>query len=364
MSGAGIDAATAKFHAGPLQIPSLDGLRAVAFLLVFVSHAGWQRSVPGGFGVTIFFFLSGYLITTLLRQELAHRGAISLRLFYARRLLRIWPPFYIVLAVVTIATLAGLLTMKLQSGALWALALHVTNYRTIFFGLDGAPPGTRVYWSLAVEEHFYLLFPLLFIGLNHLGWTRRTQAGVLWTICGLVLFWRAALVIGFQVGTDRTYMGTDTRFDSLLFGCALAVYGNPALDPTRFRPGTWRNVFLPAGLALLFLTFLVRGGVFRETARYTLQGVGLVPVFVAAIRYPAWGPFQFLNWAWIRWLGLLSYSLYLLHYSVLHGVQENLSLARLPSAMLALAISIGLAYTMYLLVERPAARLRKRLSRA
>lgn len=363
-SGGSAAGATTTLNTESVHIPSLDGLRAVAFLIVFVSHAGWQSAIPGGFGVTIFFFLSGFLITTLLRQELARHGSISLRRFYARRLLRIWPPFYIVLALATAATLTGVLAMQLQPAALKALVFHYTNYRTMVSGIDGMPPGTLVYWSLAVEEHFYLLFPLLLIGLNRLGWSRGRQAGLFWLLCGLVLAWRTFLIVGLHVPATRTYMGTDTRFDSLLFGCALALYGNPALDPTEIAAGIWRRWLLPAGVALLLSTFVIRGDVFRETLRYTLQGIGLVPVFVTAIRYPAWGPWQALNWVWMRWLGLLSYSLYLMHYCVLHGVQDNLSWSRIPTALLAFSISVFLAWMMYLLVERPCARLRKRLSRA
>jgi len=83
----------------PLHIPSLDGIRAVSFMIVFLSHAGLERLVPGGFGVTVFFFLSGYLITTLLRMEAERTGSIDLRGFYLRRVFRIFPPFYLFLAL-------------------------------------------------------------------------------------------------------------------------------------------------------------------------------------------------------------------------------------------------------------------------
>src|SRR5258708_26476857 len=91
-----VAAARAPFH-----IPSLDGLRAVSFFIVFAAHAGLDRIVPGGFGVTVFFFLSGYLITTLMRMEAEATGHVSLKNFYLRRALRILPPFYIVLLAAT-----------------------------------------------------------------------------------------------------------------------------------------------------------------------------------------------------------------------------------------------------------------------
>src|SRR5438105_2995303 len=82
---------------GGFQIPSLDGIRAVSFLIVFLAHAGLERYVPGYFGLTVFFFLSGFLITTLLRREYDRTGSVSLSHFYLRRILRIFPPFYLVL---------------------------------------------------------------------------------------------------------------------------------------------------------------------------------------------------------------------------------------------------------------------------
>ena len=90
-------------------IPSLDGIRTIAFLIVFLSHAGGEKIFPGGFGVTVFFFLSGYLITTLLRREYEQNQFINLKHFYLRRLVRIWPGFYLVLFLASILTWIGVL---------------------------------------------------------------------------------------------------------------------------------------------------------------------------------------------------------------------------------------------------------------
>src|ERR1051326_8050510 len=103
-----------------LQIPSLDGIRALAVLLVFAAHAGLNERVPGNFGVTVFFFLSGYLITTLLRLEWERTGGISLKAFYLRRVLRILPPMYLVLAAASLLTVAGLLEGSVQLDTLLA----------------------------------------------------------------------------------------------------------------------------------------------------------------------------------------------------------------------------------------------------
>src|ERR1700722_4707088 len=125
-----------------LHLPSLDGIRAVSFLLVFAAHAGLHDVIPGGFGVTVFFFLSGYLITTLLRREHDAKGTVSLRQFYLRRALRILPPFYLVLGLAALAASAGILAGGLDPRGLSAQALHLANYWIVRHGYDGLPSGT------------------------------------------------------------------------------------------------------------------------------------------------------------------------------------------------------------------------------
>jgi peptidoglycan/LPS O-acetylase OafA/YrhL len=351
------DAAT-----GP--IPSLDGLRALSFLIVFISHAGYRSIIPGGFGVTVFFFLSGFLITTLLRLEHEQHGRINFRDFYLRRVLRIWPPFYTVLLLAVIGTATGLVGGRLLPAPLLAQALHFNNYWTIGHGTDGIPSGVDVYWSLAVEEHFYLLFPWILAGLYALIARPGRRAAVLWGLCLVILVWRWALVQNLGASENRTYMGSDTRFDSILFGCALALGFNPALDPQRGAAWLWKWVLFPAGLALLTFTFLYRGAVFRETWRYTAQGIALMPLFVVAIRHPGWGPMALLNLRPVKFVGLLSYSLYLLHHVVLGVFQNHLVAPRLVLALAALTVSLAIAWAIHVGIEKPAGRLRRRLSHA
>jgi peptidoglycan/LPS O-acetylase OafA/YrhL len=346
------------------EIPSLDGLRAISFLIVFVSHAGLPSLIPGGFGVTVFFFLSGFLITTLLRLEQQASGRIALRDFYARRALRILPPFYTVLALAVVGCAIGWVPGTLAPGPVASLALHFSNYWTIAHGERGMPAGTVVYWSLAVEEHFYLVFPwifrLLFRGLG--GGPARARA--LLGLCAIIMAWRFVLVLALHSIENRTYMGSDTRFDSILFGCALALGANPVLDRSRFSDRVWKWVWLPLGLAGLLFSFLDRDPVFRETWRYTLQGVSLVPVFVVAMRSPRWGPMRLLNWGPLRFMGVLSYSLYLLHLVVIGVVETRWGLHGFAAGVTALAISIAIAWLIRLAIERPATRLRRRLAHA
>jgi peptidoglycan/LPS O-acetylase OafA/YrhL len=350
----------------PLNIPSLDGLRAVSFLIVFVAHAGLKSVVPGGFGVTVFFFLSGYLITTLTRIEAQDTGRVSQRNFYVRRALRIFPPFYIVLAGATLLVFLGVLDSQSPLRLMPVLSqyLHFSNFWIASHGMDGMPSGTNVYWSLAVEEHFYLLFPIAFVALARLGLTGRTKATLLWGLCAAVLVWRCVLVLVLHAAPDRTYLCSDTRVDSIAFGCALALWRNPVLDAEgdAAQSAFWRRVLFPAGMALLLVTFLVRGPVFRETLRYTLQGIALTPVFVAAVRWPRLLLFRPLNWRPVRFIGTLSYSLYLVHFVTLSVIEQHSRLGPVQRGILALLVSVGVSWAIYRVVERPCARLRKHFS--
>ena len=345
------------------HIPSLDGLRAISFLLVFIAHAGLERYVPGGLGVTIFFFLSGFLITTLLRSEFEKNGAVNLRHFWLRRALRILPPFYLVLTVAVLLSPSLDTTGSMSAPAVTALALQYTNYRIILHGYGGMPLGTGVYWSLAVEEHFYLVFPWIFIAMRRLNLSGRSQAFFLWGICALVLMWRLALVLHYHAPVLRTYLGTDTRIDSILFGCALAVWHNPVADGSPLNERRWKYLYLPMALLLMLACLCVRRDDFRETLRYSLQGVALTGIFIAAIRFPRWPIFAALNTRVMVFIGLLSYSLYLMHLGIINIVTTWLpALGPVAQGLLSLATAVALAWLIYVAVEKPCARLRRKLS--
>ena len=345
-------------------IPSLDGIRTIAFITVFLSHAGLGDLIPGGTGVTVFFFLSGYLITTLLRQEYDRYETLNLKLFYLRRVLRIWPSFYLVLLVGTALTVLGFLRGEIHLPAFLSQALHYFNYYRIFVNAEGITAGSLVYWSLAVEEHFYLIFPLLYLALRKLGVSSRRQMLIFWGLCLAVLVWRCVLVFSLRGDHAYTYYATDTRVDSILFGCALGVSSNPMLDAQQYSNKLWKYLFLPAGIILMLFSFLYRSPDFRETFRYTIQGIALCPIFFTAIRFPSWGLFRVLNLKWMRFLGVLSYSLYLVHYTVILAIWNYLpQFSKVFQAAISLLISLGLAYLIYQFIELPIGQLRKKFSR-
>ena len=224
--------------------------------------------------------------------------------------------------------------------------------------------GTEVYWSLAVEEHFYLLFPLFYILLRRLKLGASQQAFIFLGLCLLVLLWRCLLVFTMGADYDRIFFATDTRIDSILFGCALAVAYNPAMEQDRqISERNLKRIFLPLGFALLLITLIVRVDFLRDTLRYSVQGIALYPFFVAAIRFPDWGLFKVLNWKWVRFVGVLSYSLYLVHFVVIKIMNTTMpELGKIETGLLALAISFAIAYGIYRFAEVPAAQLKRKFA--
>jgi peptidoglycan/LPS O-acetylase OafA/YrhL len=347
-----------------LYIPSLDGIRAISFFLVFFSHAGLGGIVPGGFGVSVFFLLSGYLITTLLRAEFGRYGRISLGHFYLRRVLRILPPLYITLALAMVLASIGPNAPGIPFAGTLAQALQVSNYFQIYSADAITLPGSGVLWSLAVEEHFYLIFPLLYVWMCP-RFDAARQALILLAVCAAALAWRCLLHFYFHAGFEYTYYGTDARFDSILYGCVFAIIANPVFkDPLQgwfLRHMKW---LLPLGFGLLLGTFIYRNDSFRETFRYTVQALALIPLFIAAIHYQGSWVVRLLNLPWVRFLGVLSYSLYLCHYIIMENLARLWPMPLFLQGAVSLTCALGFSTLVHYWIERPATRVRRRLSKA
>ena len=349
--------------ANTFKIPALDGIRALSFLIVFISHDRLEEQVPGLFGVVVFFFLSGYLITTLMRIEIEKTGNLSIRNFFLRRAFRILPPFYIVLLLILWIVWAGWLQGFHTTSDLVASLFYVTNYWNIYVH-SVMMPGFNIFWSLAVEEHFYMIFPFAVLLMLCLRLRRKTQAALLLGVCGIVLLWRCILVfklhsLDMTFGPVnyplRTMYATDTRLDSILFGCVLGLWCNPILDE-KPRHSLVASIL---GSVVLLATFIIRTPEFRETFRYTLQGLALMPLFISAITWHDHWAFKWLDSPPLRFMGVLSYTLYLVHYPILN-LAEKWTDNRLVVGISALAISVLVAYAIHLLVERPMANLRRK----
>jgi peptidoglycan/LPS O-acetylase OafA/YrhL len=350
--------------AGSFHIASLDGMRALAVMIVFVGHAGLGHIVPGGFGVTVFFFLSGYLITTLLRREYEQHGTISFPKFYLRRVYRIFPPLYLVLAILIALKLSGSVHHDMTWTAVAAQVFHLTNYYLVTYpSVEAAPvvPYTVPFWSLAVEEHFYLLFPLALLVLLK-RWSYGQAAAALALGCVLVLLWRFALLgIAGDPG-HYTYHATDTRLDSLLYGCIMGLWLNPALDkaPDGIGGRGW-TVLCSLAIALLAASFLWRSEEFRTTLRYTLQGIALFPLFYCAVRYHRLALFSWLNTRPVRALGLVSYTFYLCHFAAIDIAGKVLNVDGLARGVSGFVLAAVFSAACYMLIEKRFAAMRRKL---
>jgi peptidoglycan/LPS O-acetylase OafA/YrhL len=252
----------------------------------------------------------------------------------------------------------------MSPGAVLAQFAHLTNYYMLLSaGGEHAAvvPFTGPMWSLAVEEHFYLLFPLALLLL----WRRLTHqrvALVLGAACLAVLVWRAVLVATLDNPADWTYYATDTRIDSLLFGGIMALWLNPAMDPAprAIGPRAWWAI---CGVALLALlgSFLYRSPVFRDSLRYTVQGIALFPLFWCAVRYADSPVFSWLNLRPLRALGVVSYTLYLCHFAAIQLTGKLLGVSGVTRGVLSFAIAVAFSAACYVLIERRFAVLRRQL---
>jgi peptidoglycan/LPS O-acetylase OafA/YrhL len=315
--------------------------------------------IPGGFGVTVFFFLSGFLITTLLCREFARTNRVAFGAFYLRRLLRLAPPLLLTMTFAILLGLAGVAEGDLSTSTMIAQVFFTYNYYQLIPGSETSVDGLGVLWSLAVEEHFYLLWPLLFLLLT------QQRVGIKWVfgLLVLLLVWRAVRLFGLGHSEFAIYVSTDTRFDSLLFGCLLAILMARKVQPDWLIRG---RVFYPAlalSLALLLLSFVWRDPIFRSTMRYTIQGIALMPIFYYAVARSEHLFFKPLNWRLMRRIGLYSYTLYLIHFVLLKvfwnmGYEEGSLVAMAAAAVL----SLIWAALVYQFAEQPLHGLRARLN--
>jgi len=352
-------------------LPGLDGLRALAVLLVLFSHLSVSPLIPGGFGVSVFFFISGLLITRLLLAEHQANGAIAIGRFYLRRMIRLYP-------ALLLAVLLGTLVFWLAVGILnWnrilAALLYYSNYYDIYGHFSQPHEGFEplvILWSLAVEEQFYLLFPLLCVLMLRGHDNLRRFFWVVAALLAAALLWRIVLVHG-GANSIRIYKGSDTRMDAILYGAWLT------LILARDTQNKWRRFcasHLVQGVCLLILLlcFVVRADSFRDTMRYTLQGLALMPLVTAICFGTSLLPLtRLLESKPLRRVGNWSYSLYLYHpvaivCAEIYWGPGSIGPHRLGwkdftgFALTSVLLSFALATASYYGVEQPLLRWRRR----
>lgn len=337
-------------------IPSLDGLRAVSIALVVLGHAG--APVPTAFGVTVFFFISGYLITLLFTREYDAAGGIDFKAFYIRRILRLTPPIVVVLAVAVAMQQLGWLGGEAHPVTLLSQLLSFYNYILIYTDLPEIQ-GSGLFWSLAVEEHFYMLFPLFFLAFAR----GRVGFGVLTALLAGFLVWRLVKFTLLGVTDQHIYLASDSRMDSILWGAALALaQWRGLLDRAPQGWGAWALPIL-AVLLLLAEFAVLRDETYRATARYTTQGILLAPITYYAVTRPDILMFRPLNWGWVRWIGVWSYVIYLIH-AYIQEAMKNIGLHVDHPAVFfigSIALSIAFAAAVYRWVEGPFRRMRRKM---
>jgi peptidoglycan/LPS O-acetylase OafA/YrhL len=372
-------------------MPGLDGLRALAVIAVLLYHAGISW-LPGGFlGVEVFFVLSGYLITALLLAEWRTKGSVDVKAFWMRRARRLLPALYL-LIVATLAYAVVFLPGEvagLRNDALAAFG-YVTNWYLVlghesYFEAVGRPSLLKHLWSLAVEEQFYLVWPLVFwLGVSF-GATRWRTRRVLMVALGGAAISVALMAALFVPGADpsRLYYGTDTRAAGLLIGAALAIVWTPELRQTRSRGRScptvrgfkrdraqgrfqrrWRwtvpTLLDALGLAALgTLIFLcLRLGEFDAPLyRGGLAAVSLATAaLIMAISYPQTRlGSALLGHRPLRWIGERSYGIYLWHWPVYMVTRPQLDVPfdGIPLLALRLVATVLLADLSYRYVEMP-----------
>ncbi|HEX9034638.1 MAG TPA: acyltransferase family protein [Streptosporangiaceae bacterium] len=353
---------------GQRYVPGLDGLRALAVLAVIAYHVQFAWAQGGLLGVGVFFTLSGFLITSLLIGQWSAEGRMRLGQFWLRRARRLLPALFAMLAVVTAwVTIADRARLSSLRSAVGAAAAYFSNWYIIashqsYFSRF-APPGPLDHlWSLAVEEQFYLLWPLLLLGglfvLRKLG--PKAPQGLAVPAALLAAASTLAMSALYHPGLDptRVYEGTDTRAAGLLIGAALALAWPGASTGTDGTASRWSraafDAFGVAGLAVIGL-MIWRVGEYSPLAYYgglVLLSVATAAVVAAAV-YPGSLVGLALGWRPLRWIGARSYGIYLWHYPVIVLTTPDGAGPNLLRATLQIAAAVGLAALSWRYVEEP-----------
>ena len=323
--------------------PALDGLRGLAILLVFAFHLPLNAFRSGSYGVVVFFVLSGFLITTILLKELERWQRPQLRWFYGRRAIRLLPALVMVIFGYLILQATVLDGTARWWGQSWPALFYMSNY-ALEMGHDlGHLTHT---WSLAIEEHFYLVWPLTLIAIP-----ARRRLAVAW---GIALLFTAERVGLLALGADvsRVYYLTDTNAFAPLLGCALAISHRQAK-----LPAFDRNVAGLSFAGLIALSLLP----WDPADRRSLYMAVLVALLSVTIIWTAITTHvEWLEYGPLRWFGTISYGLYLWHGVLIPLPWQDLGIEPLIPMLLA---PIALATASYYLLEAPLLRKWRRFER-
>lgn len=345
---------------------ALDGLRGVAVLLVLMRHS--FELVPGGFGpqwlddflgggyfgVDIFFVLSGFLITSLLLDERESSGAVRMRSFYGRRMLRLMPALVVMLGVVSIVVVLDGATWSSLWPTVRSSLFYYQNWHSVWDPENLAGHWFGHLWSLSIEEQFYFVWPVVFLVLvsltkKHVVRVAVLALGVLWVVWYRLQVWNAG------DGWAFVMVRTDTRADALLIGCLVAfLYQWNALRTRAVQVVGW------CGAVVVFATvaFTSPPDEYLYIGGLTLGALG-VGCMVLAIAEGSWGGARFFSLKPLRIVGKVSYGLYLWHFPIFWFVaQHSASLNSGVRLVIALVASALFTAVSWFVVERPALKLK------
>lgn len=342
--------------------PALDSIRGIAVLFVILMHAEYYFFDPnmawfsGGFlGVDLFFVLSGFLITHILLESFKRHGRLNYRAFYVNRILRLFPALALLLVAYGAHSFFGNQSQSLELDAFFAIVFYYFNWFLI--STLQIPDGLGHMWSLAVEEQFYLLWPvLLALLLKNTAWARLLFTSLVVMITAVAL-WRCYL---WQIDTNWlfVYVRTDTRIDSILTGALLAyLMFNKLLSIPHIK------VLSPLAATVLLLSVFSFD---RESPFLYMGGFTLIAVLASVLIFHAIDKNEngwiFFDWAVLRWLGKISYGLYLWHMPIF-SLMSRQSAIEPGLWQLSAAITLLIIVTLlsWYLVERPCLKLKIRL---
>jgi peptidoglycan/LPS O-acetylase OafA/YrhL len=353
------------------RLPALDGLRGLAILLVLVHHVRsvfvphlHPSLVSGGFlGVDLFFVLSGFLITGLLLDEFRARQGVSLPSFYRRRVMRLYPALVVLLVAHAIyATRVGI-PFDVEREHLVSVLFYYSNWRETL----SIPEGTGHLWSLAVEEQFYLLWPLVLLGLLWLTNARRSYIGPIIAagVASIALYrawqWHDGMVLLF------VYVRTDMRADALLIGALAAVLVGGVRGPSpSFTRGRWFQwaAWVATGALACSVLFARVEKPLLYLGGFTVVAVACAVLALAVLPNSGWPGARAMHWGPLRVLGIVSYGAYLWHLPVFTATQRYLADVPVAGrAVIGCAITAILTSLSWFLVERPVLRWKRRLDR-
>ena len=346
-------------------ITGLDGIRAIAVIMVLSYHLKLSLFKSGFLGVTVFFVLSGYLITGILISEVEEEGTIDLKNFWLRRIRRLVPAV-MSMAVVIIFVSAVVNRVIFTKGCKDFLAsvLGFNNWWQIFnkvsyFEAAGVPSPFTHCWSLAIETQFYLIYPLILLGIYKLAKSRgegRAKRGLLFAGVTLLLALISVIlmIVLFdpQQDASRVYYGTDTRAFSLLFGALLAIMWEYRMVPRRLSASVNMVLGSVSFAALLVMTIAINGSSNFWYRGGQFVGTILTVLMVYAVSGRKTWLSRFLSNPVLKWIGDRSYSIYLWHYPIILLISKGIK-ASWWITLIEIVLSVVLAELSYRFIETP-----------